>query len=319
MKKSIGIKFKLKDSNQLEQIKSIAPDYELIVSSNDDSKFSDCEVIFGNPAPEVLLGAKNLKWLHTNTAGVNTYTTSPDFSFPNHLMLTNSSGAYGLGISEYLLTLTLALLKNLNGYMGNQSTKTWQSLGKLKTLHGSKVTVVGMGDIGANYAQKVQLLGGIVTGVTRTSKNPQDHPYASSLLTFADLDTVISEADIVALSLPETPETIHLFDETRMSRMKKGSLLLNVGRGSAICETALIQHLASGHLGGAGLDVTEIEPLPTDSPLWHQKNVILTPHISGGNSLDITLDFIFDLFIKNLRAYVNGQPFERTVNIHAGY
>ena len=133
------------------------------------------------------------------------------------------------------------------------------------------------------------------------------------------LDEAIAGADAVALCLPGTDETAHIIDKPRMMRMKPGVFILNIGRGSAIEQEALIELLENGHLGGAGLDVTTPEPLPINSKLWDMPNVILTPHVSGGASMEHTLDLIVSKFARYLRDYAAGQPFTRVVDKVLGY
>ena len=124
----------------------------------------------------------------------------------------------------------------------------------------------------------------------------------------SELDAELPQADLVALSLPGTPETLHMFDAARLARCKQGAILLNVGRGSTVDCLALADAVHSGHLFGAALDVTDPEPLPSDHPLWSEPNVIITPHISGRFSLAKTLDNIVEIFIHNLKLYAAGQP-----------
>ena len=155
-------------------------------------------------------------------------------------------------------------------------------------------------------------------GVVRTSR-AEKPDYVETLFTVNELDEAITGADVVALCLPGTDETTHIIDKTRMMRMKTGAFILNIGRGSAIEQEALIELLENGYLGGAGLDVTTPEPLPADSKLWNMSNVILTPHISGGESMEYTLDLIVDKFARYLQDYAAGQPFTRIVDKALGY
>ena len=129
-----------------------------------------------------------------------------------------------------------------------------------------------------------------------------------------ELDAELPQADLVALSLPGTPETLNMFDAARLARCKQGAILLNVGRGSTVDCLALADAVHSGHLFGAALDVTDPEPLPSDHPLWSEPNVIITPHISGRFSLAKTLDNIVEIFIHNLKLYAAGQPVDNQVS-----
>lgn len=134
-----------------------------------------------------------------------------------------------------------------------------------------------------------------------------------------DLDAELPQADLVALSLPGTDETAHMFDAARIARMKPGAILMNVGRGTAVDTDALTEALRSGHLFGAALDVTDPEPLPADHPLWKLPNAFITPHISGRFSLPRTLDNIVDIFARNLRHYLNGETLDNQVSRSTHY
>jgi len=203
-------------------------------------------------------------------------------------------------------------------YAKLQFQSTWEKLGTVKSIYGSKVCVVGLGDIGENYAKRCKALGATVTGVVRTPRMAKPKS-VDELYTIDQLDKAIADADVVALCLPGTSETINLFDEARLNKMKLGALLLNVGRGTAIDANFLSSALKSGQVGGAGLDVTNPEPLPSDSILWQMDNVIITPHVSGNQTLELTNDLIVDKFVNYLQDYIAGQEFERTVDKELGY
>lgn len=133
------------------------------------------------------------------------------------------------------------------------------------------------------------------------------------------LDAELPQADLVALSLPGTPETLHLFSAERLALCKPGAILLNVGRGTAVDGEALAAAVHSGQLSGAGLDVTDPEPLPPEHPLWAEPNVIITPHVTGGFSLPKTLDNIVDIFAHNLKRYAAGQPLDNQMDRRTQY
>lgn len=130
----------------------------------------------------------------------------------------------------------------------------------------------------------------------------------------AHLDEELPQADLVALSLPGTPETYRLFDAARLARCKPGAILLNVGRGNTVDCDALAAAVQSGALYGAAVDVTDPEPLPPDHPLWGLDNVIITPHISGRFSLPRTLDNIVEIFAHNLRRFAAGQTLDNQMS-----
>ncbi len=178
-----------------------------------------------------------------------------------------------------MLGLTFDLIRRLNQYHANQAEHVWKAMGNIISVEGSTILVLGLGDIGGDYARKVHALGAHVIGVRRTNRNKPD--YLDEQHTMDDLDTLLGRADIVAMVLPGGSATNHIMDERRLRLMKKGAYLINVGRGNAIDPDGLYKVLKDGHLGGCGLDVTEPEPLPADSPLWELENLVITPHVAG--------------------------------------
>lgn len=285
-------------------------------SGYEPSELSDCEILFGGFSASELKHAAYLKWFATSNAGINNYVS--DDIYPHEgVILTNSSGAYGVAISEHLLVTALMLLRRMPEYAEQQREKRWNYLGKVRSIYGSIVTVVGTGDIGGNFARRCKALGAHVRGVKRSMSKKQD--YIDELYLRDGLIAAIRDADVVALCLPGTSETDHIIGETELQAMKPGAILLNVGRGSAIDQEALIKALESGHLGGAALDVTETEPLPAADPLWDMPNLIITPHVSGNDSLSHTTDMIIDMFIEDLKLYAEGRPMLRVMDRKKGY
>ena len=315
--KKLGITYPAMTDQQLSIITQLVGDqYEIIICKSGDPQLLACDIVFGQLSNENLKHVTQLRWLHTSSAGVERYTST----LPSGVTITNSSGAYGIGIAEYLLGMTLSLLRKFPDYHVQQQQQVWHDLGPIKSIYGSTVLVVGMGDLGSEYAKRVKALGAAkVIGVTRTAKNLAAYPFADQMVTLAELPEIIGQADITALCLPGTDETAGLFDTTLIGRMRQGSILLNAGRGSAIDQTALAEALNSGHLGGAGLDVTTPEPLPSNDLLWHSKNILITPHVSGNDSLELTTQLVVKIFIENLKRYMAGEPFERVVNRGTGY
>ena len=316
--RKIGVSFSVLTDERMDRIRRAADGFEVTdISGAPFDTIADCEVIFGNIGADRMKAAKNLKWLHTQAAGVDSF-LRPEYGFPKDVIMTNSSGAYGVGISEHLVTVTMMLLRKMNSYARLQTENTWKDLGAVQTIYNSHVTVVGLGDIGGCYAMRCHALGAVVSGVVRRPRKAKPY-YIVELYTTDRLGDALAGADIVALCLPGTDDTKNMLSEDQMLKMKKGALILNIGRGTAIDQAALVRLLESGHIGGAGLDVTDPEPLPADSKLWAMPNVVITPHVSGGNSLDLTLDMIVDKFIRYLRDYAAGRPFERVVDMEAGY
>jgi len=170
----------------------------------------------------------------------------------------------------------------------------------------------------AHLARRVKALGAAhVCGVRRTKK-PSDPAY-DQVLTLAELPEAVKDADIVALCLPATKETNGVFSKEIIDGLSPKTYVVNVGRGSAIDQPALVAALNEGRIAGAALDVMTPEPLPADDPLYDAANVILTPHISGNMSLGHTCDLNVDMFCRNLKRYFAGDPLHHLVDRSIGY
>ena len=261
--------------------------------------FQQTTILFGFVPPDRLRRFSHLKWVQSWNAGVDSY-LAPGV-LPEGAMLTSAAGAYGPAVSEHMLAMLLALYKRLPTYQDQQSSHIWADRGPVSTLHGKTVL------IGRHFALLARALGASrILGLCRSARDVQgfDQVYALDAL-----DMLLPKADVVALALPHAPETVRLLDRRRLMRMKPRAVLLNAGRGSAVDCAALAELLSAGHLLGAGLDVTDPEPLPPDHPLWDAPNVLITPHTAGGyNHMQLTLDRIRALFLDNLKRYVAGEP-----------
>lgn len=268
-----------------------------------EEQISDAQIIIGNPPVNLLAYADKLKWLQLVTAGADMYLR--DNLLDEKVIVTNASGAYGDAQSEIMLSLLLSMYKKLNHYRDNQLRHIWKDEGEEKMLSGSTALVLGMGNIGSEFAKKLKALGVYVIGVRRSgNKNTQ---YADEIYSFEELDKHISRADIISMSLPSSPQTVKLMNKEMISRIKTGSVLINVGRGNTLDTDALCEALENGKLSAAALDVFENEPLPPSHKLWNMKNVIITPHIAGRDFLPHTLDKTISIIMKNLEAYIKGN------------
>ena len=283
----------------------------------EDARWADA--VLGNLPLPLIRQNDHLVWFQSNAAGPNDY-LAPGV-LPENCIVTNATGAYGLAISEWMLGLWLSLLKELPTYRDEQREHRWAPTGNhVRSIAGSRVLCVGMGDIGSNFARRAHALGAEVVGVRRTVHPDTPCPdYCIRMAAQSDLDAELPQADLVALSLPGTPETQHLFNAARLAKCKPGAILINVGRGTTVDGEALAAAVHSGQLYGAGLDVTDPEPLPPEHPLWAEPNIIITPHVSGGFSLPRTLDNIVDIFVHNLRRYAAGQPLDNQMDRKTQY
>lgn len=273
------------------------------------------QVILGNVPAAMLHGSPVLEWLQTNSAGVEPYIQPGVLA--GDTLLTNATGAYGLAIAEHMLGMLLELFKKLELYRDAQKSGAWQSQGAVKAVYGSTVLVLGMGDIGGEFAARCKALGAKVIGVRRS---PRPCPeYADEVHLLEDLDSLLPQADVVAVTLPGTDATRGLMSRERLAKMKEGAVLLNVGRGFIVDTEALCDALERGHLSGAGVDVTDPEPLPPTHRLWNIPTAVVTPHISGFYHLRETHERIVGIFLENLRHFQAGEPLRNLVDFATGY
>jgi len=274
------------------------------------------DIILGNVPPKMLAGVTKLKWLQLNSAGPDAYL----HCMPEGVILTNSTGAYGLAISEHLLAMLLMLQKKLHLYYLDQKNHDWTDEGKVTSIEGAHALVVGLGNIGGDFGRKLHALGATVCGITRSGERPVgSEDWLAEIHTMDALDELLPRCEIVALALPGGPATTRLFDARRLSLMKKGAFLLNVGRGTVIDTEALCDALESGHLGGAGVDVTDPEPLPPNHRLWDMPNAIVTPHVSGFYHLPETFERVVRIAAANLARYAKGEPLQNVIDFATGY
>lgn len=316
MPKHVLVALPLSDA-QRSALQASVPEYEFIFAQTETvtlAQVLEADIIMGNVPVELICQNHHLEWFQSNFAGPDTYLVPG--VLPEQCLVTNATGAYGLAISEWMLGLWLGLQKDLFLYRDRQTQHKWDAITRqVRPVAGSRVLCVGMGDIGSNFAMRAHALGAEVVGVRRSVRPGAPCPdYCLRVVPQSELDAELPQADLVALSLPGTPETLHMFDAARLARCKQGAILLNVGRGSTVDCLALADAVLSGHLFGAALDVTDPEPLPSDHPLWSEPNVIITPHISGRFSLAKTLDNIVEIFIHNLKLYAAGQPVDNQVS-----
>ena len=301
------------------RLKEIAAGCELIFSDGgepDGETAGRLDAIIGAPSSGLLAKTKRLEWLQLLSAGADRY-VRPGV-LPAGATLTNATGAYGKSISEYMICAVLSLFLDFPHYRDNQRQHLWKSSGKSRHIRGTTALVVGLGNLGSEFAARYRALGGRVIGVKRTAASEKPE-YLDGLYTTDRLDELLPLADVVTLSLPSTPETLHLFGKEKFSRMKPGAVLVNVGRGTAVDTDALCDALKTGKLSGAALDVTDPEPLPADHPIWDAPNIIITPHISGGWDAPDNVERVFAIIYENLGRYLRGEELINVVDPKTGY
>ena len=276
----------------------------------------DTDIIYGF-APSIVKTSKKLKWLCVPWAGVDSI-MAPGYFANEDCLLTNAAGAYGVSIAEHMIAVSLVMMRRLDEFLSESREGKWLLPRAQKSLKDCRITVLGTGDIGTSFAKRARAFEpASITGVCRSGKSRET--VYDKVLAVSTLDTILPETDLLAMSLPATPETCGILSRARISLLPEGAYIVNVGRGSAIDETALAENLESGHLAGAALDVFQTEPLPQESKLWKTKNLLITPHVAGNMTLAYTKDKNVEMFVEDLHNFTAGRQLRYLVDRKLGY
>lgn len=286
-------------------------------SENDlPSGFESPDIVYGFGV-NIARTQRSLKWLCVPSAGVD-YLMKPGTFANEACLLSNSSGAYGVTIAEHMIAVTLVMMRRLDEVLAETAGGVWGSPRAQRSLKDCRITVLGTGDIGSCFARRAKAFEpACIVGVNRSGICGD--PSYDRVVSVDALDEILPETDLVAMSLPSTPQTNGILSRKRIASLPQGAFIVNVGRGSAIDEDALADSLDAGHLGGAALDVFRTEPLPQDSRLWKTKGLLITPHIAGNLTLAHTLDTNVSMFCEDLINFAEGWPLKYAVDRNKGY
>ncbi|QFU74645.1 D-2-hydroxyacid dehydrogenase [Halioglobus maricola] len=280
------------------------------------AELADADALIGICRPQLIEAASDsLLWVHNWSAGVD---RCPMEAFDNRV-LSNSKRLMGPAIAEHTIAMLLALSRNLPLLVAAQQDGQWLG-GAARNmpfgeLEGKTMLVVGLGGIGTEIARRGHALGMQITATRNSSRTGPD--FVKYVGLGDELHKLAGEADVIVNALPLTPATTGLFNKAFFDAAKPGAMFLSIGRGKSTDTDALMAALESGQIYGAGLDVTDPEPLPADHPLWKMDNVIITPHLSASGAG--TIKRVSIVTIENLRRYVAGDALLNVVNTQAGY
>lgn len=305
------------DQEEMQQLLASYPQIKVTTlrgATYTKEQLEQAHIIVGFPKPEDLIHATSLRWLHTPSAGVTQYADKALYARED-VLLTNSVGTYGKQIADHVIGMIIAFNHNFLTYHKQMEQKLWKNYFPTHDIWESTLLIVGLGDIGTNLAKRAKAHGMRVVAVKRTAT--EKPAFVDILGTIDELDTLLGQADYLALCPAYTKETEHLIDAKRLSLLKSSAYLINVGRGALVDEEALIEALETKQLAGAGLDVTQLEPLPSESKLWSLDNVFITPHASGLSPSDPHQ--VFSLFLTNLERYLNGKQMQNIVDFQRNY
>lgn len=280
---------------------------------------TDAQALIGYCNEQILSNGPGLHWIQVYSAGVDRCVPNPGMH-KGEKLLTNGQRIASPALAEHAIALMMALVRGLDLYQPNQSKKTWRkdvgmTRGDFMELDGRTVLVVGLGGIGTQVARKAHGLGMRVIATRGSRRKGPD--YVEYVGLADEVVRLAAEADVVINTTPLTPETRGMFNAEFFTSMKPSAYFISVGRGASTVTGDLVAALKNGDLAGAGLDVTDPEPLPGDHPLWTTPRVIITPHVAGRS--DKGRDRLFLLVQENLRRYVAGEPMLSVVDIERGY
>jgi len=280
------------------------------------AQIADADAVVGFCQQDIVNAGARLRWVHTQTAGVEGCVAVPKVR-DGGVVLTNTQRLNGPNIAEHTFGLLLGLTRKINIAVGNQRDGLWDGRGmrSVMDLEGKTMLIAGLGGIGTDIAKRADAFGMRVIATRNSGR--EGPPFVAKVGLANELPDMVGEADVVVNVTPLTPETTGLFNAGMFARMKPGAYFINVGRGQSVVTADLVAALQSGKLAGAGLDVTDPEPLPKDHPLWRTPNVIITPHTAGASELK--MDRAWILMRENLRRFVAGDALYSVVDVKRGY
>jgi phosphoglycerate dehydrogenase-like enzyme len=303
-----------------EVIASELPGAEVIVVTSSAEalpQVAGAEAIIGFCPEDLIAAGSNLVWVQIFSAGAERCFGSERIA-SGDVVLTNMQKMASPVIAEHVTAMTLALMRGLVAFGKHMDSGEWlRDAGpnaQMQSIAGKTMLVAGLGGIGTEVARRAAALDMRVVATRRSSREGPD--FVAYVGLSDELAELAAEADVIVNALPLTPETEGLFDAKFFAAAKEGAYFINVGRGGSVVTADLLAALESGRLAGAGLDVTDPEPLPADHPLWQQQNVIITPHVAsdGGNWARQSI-----LLRENVRRFAAGEPLLNVVDPELGY
>jgi phosphoglycerate dehydrogenase-like enzyme len=302
----------------LSALQQAAPEAVIAAASCEQSAraaIAKADAVLGNRYfLQSLDAAERLRWMQSNSMGVDLLVES---AARRQFVLTNARGVYDDEVADHALALVLALARGIPLACEQQRRRVWQRPA-LRALRGLRALLLGWGGVARAIASRLHAFGVELTAVRRSECSTPDErdpiPVLGATNAWREL---LPQTDVLILALPKTPQTVGLIGAHELAQLPRNALVINVGRGGTLDETALLQALQSEQLGGAALDVFEREPLAHDSPLWQAPQLLITAHL--GRSPELPPYRWEAIFIENLRRFATGAPLLNVVDHTAGY
>jgi phosphoglycerate dehydrogenase-like enzyme len=281
------------------------------------TEIRDADVLYGFPTGDLLRAAKSLRWIQSPSAGVNYLQDLPEL-VESDIVLTNTRGAHGPSIGEHTFALLFALTRHIPESIQAQRDHYWARPELYRTsreMRGSTMGIIGYGAIGRGVAQRAR---GFDMEVLTVDPHPEPGaPFVDETWGMERLPDLLEQSEVVVVAAPLTAESYHLIDADALTHMKPDAYLIVVSRGGIVDEDALVDALLEGRLAGAGIDVTEVEPLPPDSRLWDAPNIVITPHTAGDSSEKERR--CVEILRENLVRFTQGETLLNMVDKRRGY
>ena len=306
---------------QIERIREIAGalgDHEVVYAESEEEAVQmapEAEVIIGHFLPSVCAAAPKLRWVQSFSAGMD------KFLFPEmverDVVVTNAAGLYAPQGGEHAWAMLLALARGIIPSLQNRERRQWKGWGVAVEVTGGTLGIIGMGGFGMEMVKRAA---GYDMTILALDPVRTERPEGVAELrppTRENLHDLLRRSDAVMIACPRVPETYHLIGREEFAAMKETAYLINVTRGGIVDEAALVEALEKGEIAGAGLDVVEQEPLPSESPLWDAPNLILTPHRAGSSQHRPRK--VFEFFCQNLERYLKGEALLNVVGKRRGF
>lgn len=306
------------EAKHVAQIAAEAPEAEIVDAGQEKVaiELPEADIFCGHakvPVPwDDVVRQGRLKWIQSSAAGMD-HCLVPSV-IASEITVTSASGVLADQVADHTVALLTALLRSLPTFWEAQRKREFIRR-PTRDLHRARIGIVGLGGNGRRLAEVLSVFR---TTILATDWFPENKPTTVAELLPADaLDSLLPRVDILILAAPLNDHTRHMIDARRLALLPRGAILINMARGPLVVENDLADAIESGHLAGAGVDVTEIEPLPPASRLWDLPNVIITPHVGGQSATRI--DDMTNFFCDNLARYQAGRPLRNLVIKELGF
>lgn len=300
------------------RLKQIAPHHEIVIAHSEQEAqklIEKAEIVLGNRFfIQSLPFARNLRWMQSNSVGVDIILAERQRLIDNNIILTCARGVYDGELAEHTVALLLTLFREIHLLRDEQHNHSWQRH-RLRTLNGSRCLIIGWGSLGQEIARMIAALGGHVSAVRNRPENSEEN--GITIFGQGTWQAQLPETDALIICLPKTTETHHFVDRKILGQLPASAFVINIGRGGTLDDQALLDGVRAGKLAGAALDVFEQEPLPPAHPIWNERRIMVSPHV--GRSLEGPVFKWQSLFEENLARYLRGEALLNVVNYEKGY